>query len=153
MQSQIKTDSFNKEKYLKADLIDRMINVEKSIAGSFNQKLDSKDTEYFKSLSDEDKQNYLKYLKISKNKKIMSSIWFLLPFFLMGFFSFNLTGNVVADTSLQKDSIFLFGFLWGFLVLTILIFLLFIFYRLYLNNRLNRHIRLITPILSRKHTQ
>ena len=153
MQSQIKTDSFNKEKYLKADLIDRMINVEKSIDGSFNQKLDSKDTEYFKSLSDEDKQNYLKYLKIRKNKKIMSSIWFLLPFFLMGFFSFNLTGNVVADTSLQKDSIFLFGFLWGFLVLTILIFLLFIFYRLYLNNRLNRHIRLITPILSRKHTQ
>ena len=90
-----KMTSAEKSKFLRNDLIERLIRVEQRVAASFGEQLRYDQTKYFKSLSEQEKKSFEKYLK-EKGKK---HLWVVVILILIGglFFYQGITGRVVGS--------------------------------------------------------
>jgi len=140
----------DKEKFFSMDLAQRMIRIEQDISKSFKCPVTMEQTEYYKSMSNQQKEDFKKFLQKNKKKKILSFSWLLAPILLISLFNINFTGNAI------RENVGPFGF--G--VLQVLLIILFAFilvgffiafaYRISVERRLRSHIKLIEHILGRK---
>ena len=69
----------DKKDYLSNDLIERIIRIEQRVSARFGKIVSYSSTEYYKSLTNEQKSLFEKYLKSKKKKKLFFSSMFLLP--------------------------------------------------------------------------
>lgn len=86
-----------KKDFLSNDLIERMIRVEQRVSAHFRRPVLYNQTEYYKSLSQTEKENFEKFLKNKSRKKIFKIFLFLLPAAILFFINANFTGNVVRE--------------------------------------------------------
>lgn len=116
-----------KKEFLSMDLVDRMVRVEQRVASSFNEHIPHNKTEYYKSLKDNEKEKFKRYLKRKSKKKFFFSLFLLMvfisPIFLrMRFSGFIIANNLQSSFSLLERSLFLLGL--GFMCLLSLLFIL-----------------------------
>ena len=143
----------NKEKksFLSNDLIDRMIRVEQSIHYSFGRYVPYQNTDYFKSLSDSEKEGFHKFLSNRKKRRPFFLALLILPFLGLFFLSMR-TGNVV------KESIGESSFSITLIVLTLVVIAILVivissyFYRKTRDERLVRHNAVIDKWIVNKRT-
>lgn len=112
-----------KKDFLSNDLVERLIRLEQRVSASFGQFVPYPETEYFKSMSEQEKKQFVKYLKKNKKKKYLFGSFF---FFLLAgaiFFNGTFTANVVKNTfnvsNIIISNIFLvlfFAFLLGIVI-------------------------------------
>lgn len=92
----IEMNKKEKKNFLSNDLVERMIRVEQRVSANFGQPIHYKNTNYYKSLRQHEKNDFEKHLKKNNSKIFVFSI---LVLFAAGF-SFNLTGNVIANSQI-----------------------------------------------------
>lgn len=86
-----------KKIFLSMDLIERMVRIEQRVSASFNKKVSYKRTEYYKSLTKEEREAFEKYLKEKKRRKFLLAGLFFAPLaFLMSIKS-TITGNAIKQ--------------------------------------------------------
>lgn len=87
----------DKKHFLSMDLTERMIRVEQGLSAKFDTNLVYDKTEYFKSLTPGQKEQYKKYLKNKIKKKTFFSSMIIISLLVFGALKIRLTGNVVSD--------------------------------------------------------
>lgn len=86
-----------KEEFISNDLIERMIKIEQKISAKFHKPLNYEETEYYKSLTNPQRNSFEKYLKKKDVRKgIFASILFL-SLILVFVLNSNITGNVIGE--------------------------------------------------------
>jgi uncharacterized membrane protein (DUF485 family) len=86
-----------KKKFLSMDFAERMIRVEQNVSASFNKIVPYYETEYFKNMSNQDKEDFKKHLQRRKVKRVLGTFLFLIPLFVVAMVNMNFTGNVVTE--------------------------------------------------------
>ncbi len=131
-----------REDFLSNDLSERIIRVEQRVSTRFNQLIPYNKTEYYKSMSKEQKRSFEKYLKDKGKKKVLLLAALLIPLLILGFLNFSFTGEAVreglVDSGININFIFVFIFLL-FAIVLIIAFLII----LKRKKKLNKHIRVI----------
>lgn len=102
-------DKPEKKNFLDMDMTERMIRTEQKVAASFGEKIPYKETEYYNSLSDEEKKLFKKHLKKRGKKGPMLVLGVLASGTLLtvlglstnksGIDSMQLTGNAIQKTA------------------------------------------------------
>jgi len=105
-----------KKEFLSMDLIERLIRIEQRVSAKFNKFVRYNETEYYKSLPEQKKKEFEKYLKRKKINKIFTILALLAPWILLTIFKFGISGRVVdndtfSNASLEWTSIGLFVFI------------------------------------------
>lgn len=140
--------SRERKSYLSMDLIERMIRVEQRVAASFHKYLPYEETEYYKSLSEHEKQMFEKYLSFKRKKKLVVLSLLIAPsLFLVGA---GLTGGVIFENSSLVMST------WAIVALVVILIgllMVFFFYAIQKrrNHRLHRHAKVIEHVYLRRH--
>ncbi len=116
-----------KKEFLSMDLIERLIRVEQRVASSFNEHVPYNKTEYYKSLEEQEKKKFDKYLKRKTAKKSLVILFLLLvlvsPVFLkIGFSGFAVRENLQETFSLLENGLILFSL--GFVCILFVLFVL-----------------------------
>jgi hypothetical protein len=148
---QLETKQEKKRDFLNADLTERMIRIEQKICSSFSKKkIKVEETEYYKSLSPTQREEYFAFIKNKKKKKSIFFMLLLAPLFIISFLKISLTGNVVVEngtiifTNLELTIIALF-------ILILFAGLVVLLERKLIERKLNKQVKLIHPILARKY--
>jgi hypothetical protein len=134
----------DKKDYLSNDLIERIIRIEQRVSARFGKLVSYSSTEYYKSLTNEQKSLFEKYLKSKKKKKLFFSSMFLLPLLSVLLLNLGLTGNVVKDdfgTYNPYDYAIA-----GFLIVSFLAFIVFIYLRKSRKKKFDRYFTAIENI-------
>lgn len=136
-----------KKGFLANDLIERMIRIEQKLTGSFGGGfVPYYQTEYFKGLSEYEKNSFKKYLAAKEKRKK----WRFLPWMgviLAGLFlSTKMTGNAIAGESIGTTNLLLAGIF----ILGILIYIAVFALQMHRWNRLERHFSVIEKIISKR---
>lgn len=105
-----------KKEFLSMDLIERLIRIEQRVSAKFHKFVRYNETEYYKSLPEQKKKEFEKYLKRKKINKIFTILALLAPWILLTIFKFGISGRVVdndtfSNASLEWTSIGLFVFI------------------------------------------
>ena len=87
-----------KKAFLSMDLIERMIRIEQRVSASFNKEVSYDQTEYYKSLLDNEKKMFERHLKKNKRKKFLFGSVLFISFLFLAFMRIELTGNVINQT-------------------------------------------------------
>ncbi len=147
-----KTMSKNEKKhFLSMDLIERMIRIEQRVSSSFRKDVDYDKTEYYKSLSNDEKTEFSNYLKRKKGKQILKTLFIAVPLLFLASLELGLTGNVV-DEAIGEQNIPLLEI--GLLLFSIAIctfFIMLFLSKKIKNARFERHFDVVESIFSRKH--
>jgi hypothetical protein len=110
-----------KRSFLNNDLIERMIRIEQKLSGSCGGGfVPYSQTEYFKSLNDQQKAGYKKYLESKEKRKKWKFLPFTLIIIVGIFMGSRLTGNVVGSSEPMSFTNIV---LMGILLLVVLIYL------------------------------
>lgn len=91
--------------FLSMDLIERMIRIEQKVSATFNKKLDYKNTEYYKELTDIERKAFEHYIKKQNRKKFLLGAFLAVPIVLFCLVSFDFTGNAIRET-LDNEIVF-----------------------------------------------
>lgn len=139
-----------KKSFLKMDLAHRMMKVEQSVCASFRKKVPLEKTEYYRSLTPEEKEDFKKFLKNKITKKMLI-LTALIPIILIFLLNFNITGSIVMENIGYNAA----RHISNFLVVLTLIFIVVLIYSAVssymLSRKLNSHIKIIKPFLARKY--
>jgi uncharacterized membrane protein YuzA (DUF378 family) len=152
MKNQTKNQNMKaeKKKFLSMDLAERMIRVEQNVSSAFNKYVPYNQTEYYKSLSEEEKRQFEEHMKNKGKKKILGIFGLFAPLLLIGFLSFNLTGNVVKENIGGTGfSMLIIGLVALFVILALALFL-FSLGRKKKDKKYSSHIKVIDDIISKK---
>ena len=137
-----------KRKFLSMDLIERMIRVEQKVASTFGEKIPSKKTQYYKSLTSGEKKSFNNYLNKKRNKRfafiVLTLIILSLPFLL----NLNFTGNVIQENTSFPISFIESGVL-IFVVLFVAVFLIIFILERTKNKNLERHYDIVEGIVEK----
>lgn len=88
-----------KRKFLSMDMTERMIRIEQTVASHFGDKIEYKDTNYFKSLPSEKKKEFAVYLKKKNGRnKILKLSAIVIPLISLAFVKFGVTGNAIKES-------------------------------------------------------
>lgn len=137
-----------KKDFLSNDLIERMIRVEQRVSAHFGRPVLYNQTEYYKSLSQTEKENFEKYLRDKSKKKIFRIFFFLIPVAILFFINANFTGNVVRE---NFGRISLVNYTLLFFMSCFFIFFIFLWRSKRLRNKkYQEHFNLLENIYSRK---
>ncbi len=116
-------DKKEKQNFLSNDLIERLIRVEQRVGASFGKYVPYQKSDYYKSLTSEEKKRFERYLKLNSRTKALLTLLILLPVFIFGLFRLEGTGRVI-DESLSLIQFPLWVWKVLFLVLGLLLILL-----------------------------
>jgi hypothetical protein len=119
-----------KRAYLSNDMINRMIRVEQKVSSSFGQTLNYDQTNYYKKLDNQQREDYNKYLIRKKRLRFVIPVLFATPVLYIILSNVQFTGNVVNNL-VQKEPSWV-----SFLMLSIMVIILFI---LIINFIMKRH--------------
>ncbi|MBI2629807.1 hypothetical protein HYW76_01775 [Candidatus Pacearchaeota archaeon] len=135
-----------KKNFLSMDMIERIIRVEQKVSSKFNKCVPYNETEYYKSLREEDKKSFDKYVsKNHRGKKILLFFAVLASLFLI--FNLNFTGEAIKNVN-SSDNTKIIG-----IVLIILIGTICFLYALSKRRRAERidsHFMVIENLFSKK---
>lgn len=115
-----------KKNFLSMDLAERLIRVEQTVSASFNKFISYDQTEYYKSMSAEQKKEFEKFIKNKKKKKMFLSSSIFGCMFGMFFLTSEITGNVVSTGS-GTISLSIYQLILGAILLVLLSIVLFSF--------------------------
>jgi len=139
-----------KKKFLSMDLAERMIRVEQNVSSAFNKSVPYNQTEYYKSMSSTEKEQFEQFLKNKTKKKFLSIFGLIIPLIGLFFFSTSFTGNVIKESIGESSFNYLFLGLGIFIGLMIAI-LLYSFYRKKSRDKIfNSHASIINNIFVEK---
>lgn len=136
-------------KFLSNDFIERMIRVEQRVSASFGHPIPYNETEHYKSLSEEEKKEFEKYLEKSKRKKFLLSFLVLLPLFLAILLKTEFTGRVIQENFNASPSFLSIVFILLFVLVAILALISSVSRKLK-ESRLNKHFNVLEHILKRR---
>jgi hypothetical protein len=90
-----------KKEFLSMDLIERLIRIEQRVSTKFHKFVRYNETEYYKSLPEQKKKEFEKYLKWKKGKKALLVLLSFLPLVVLVVFAIKsgLTGRAVGIDS------------------------------------------------------
>lgn len=86
-----------RKKFLSMDMAERMIRVEQKISSHFNKNIPCKETEYYKSMSKKDKEEFDNYIKKKKKSKILVSLLIILPIVALIVLNTSVTASVIKE--------------------------------------------------------
>ncbi|MBX4196382.1 hypothetical protein KW805_02225 [Candidatus Pacearchaeota archaeon] len=139
-----------KGRFLSMDLIDRLIRVEQKVAATFHTYLTYRDTEYFKSLTLQEKKEFESYLKTKKKKTFLFPIGMVFALFLLSLFNLTFTGKAVAPLNTSPFSASMVSIGIAFITVVVIVA---IYHRRWRNKRLEHHTKIIETVLQRpKHS-
>ena len=141
-----------KKNFLSMDLAERMIRVEQTVSASFGKYIPYKETEYYKSMTSSQRDNFEKFLKGKKIKKAASILALVLPLFFIAFFNITFTGNAIRDNLGGSSYNFLFS---GLIILVVIVGIIMIYSYVHKKNReenLKGHLKVLDDILVKKGT-
>lgn len=142
-----------KKRFLSMDLIERMIRVEQRVAASFNKELAYNQTDYYKSLTSDEKKRFEDHLKKGKRKKALFILIIALPLLILFALRNNFTGRAVENVIEDTISIGLLERLLAIIVLTAcLLFLLMFVFKKKRNRRFEKDFKIIDEAFLKKHT-
>ncbi len=135
--------------FLSNDLIERMIRVEQRVSAHFGTFLKYYQTDYYKSLSPHEKDNFKRYLDNKQKWKMLVSLALAIPILVLGLLNISFTGNVVKDNFGEFVFIdyLLMAFVFGFAVY-------FVISKIRKNcrrRRFNEHFKILADVLGRKY--
>jgi hypothetical protein len=139
-----------KKKFLSMDLAERMIRVEQKVSATFNKHLPYNQTEYYKSMSSSEKEDFENFLKSKTTKKVLFSLALIVPLILVFLLNTNLTGNVVKENFGTGSYGFLIIFFSVIFLLIALIAISKIMRKRTMDKKFNSHVAVIDNVLSRK---
>jgi CHASE3 domain sensor protein len=108
-----------KGKKLPNDLIERFIRIEQRVSAHFGSPVSYKKTEYFKSLTNEEKKDFENYLKKNKKKKFILITFLIFMSLLALVFTIRFTGGAIGQ-SMDAGSTLLGGFLFVVLIVVLI---------------------------------
>jgi hypothetical protein len=139
-----------KHKFLSMDLAERMIRIEQTVSAFFHKYVPYYQTEYYKSMTDKEKEEFREHLKNKNKNKFLSFFLVLAPLFVFALLRVGFTGNVVRENIGEGVSIiFEIICLMVFAVLLIL-FLYSVFLQKRISENLKRHIKILDNVLAKK---
>lgn len=86
-----------KKQFLSMDMAERMIRVEQKISAHFNKSIPSKETEYYKSMSKDDKEEFDNYQRNKHKAKILASLLITLPIIALIILNTSVTASVIRE--------------------------------------------------------
>ena len=139
-----------KKHFLSLDLAERMIRVEQKVSAAFHKAVPYKDTEYYRSMSMAQQQDFDNFLKNKNKKKFSSFLVLIFPLLLIVLFSRKFTGNVIIEhLGFFYYNIVMISLLCLFFI--VLIVLIFSFrHKLNKKEKFDRHVRVIDNIVFKK---
>lgn len=140
-----------KKHFLSMDLIERMIRIEQRVSSSFRKDVDYDKTEYYKSLSNDEKKEFSKYLKRKKGKQILKTLFIASPLLFLASLKLGLTGNVVNETIGEQNVPLLENSLLLFSIAICAFFIMLFISKKIKNARFEKHFNVVENIFSRKH--
>jgi len=106
-----------KKEFLQNDIVERMIRIEQKVLAAEGKKISPKESDFYKNLSDEAKKGFNKHLSKKKGKGVGKLLLLLSPLFVFGLTRFNITGNVVRESTGAEP------YWWGWVALAVFIVL------------------------------
>ena len=134
-----------KKKFLSMDLIERMVRVERGVSSSFGKKVPAKRTQYYKSLTKQERNDFEKHLKKKRRNKVTVAILFLMVFAVPFIINSGFTGNVIESNSDVPLSFFEAGAL-IFVVVFVTMFLIVFIIRKVGKERFEKHFDVLDKI-------
>jgi uncharacterized membrane protein (DUF485 family) len=139
-----------KKQFFSMDLAERMIRVEQHISSTFNKPVTYEQTEYFKSLSPQQKTEFKNYLKNKNKKKFMFFLFlFVLPVFIFSILNINFTGNVISENSGHAGLIISWIAI-GIIAVAVLVYIIELIFKRRSHKTFKRHSRVLQEIYLRK---
>lgn len=137
-----------KEDFLSNDLNERIIRVEQRVSTRFNKFIPYYKTEYYRSMTKEQKMKFKEYLENKEKKKVLLLALLLVPLIILSFLNFSFTGKTVSKelTELGMDINFIFVSV--FLLFAIVLIIAF-FIALKRKKKFNKHIRIIDNLFTK----
>src|SRR3989344_1978058 len=83
MKQQLLVSKADKKKIMSLDLAERLIRVEQNVSACFNKPVSFTQTEYFKSMSNSEKKDFIKYLNNKTKKKVFKLFLVFLPLLII----------------------------------------------------------------------
>jgi hypothetical protein len=124
-----------KKNFLQNDLIERMIRIERSVFKDIKGK-PFRESSFYKELSIEDKKSFNKYLNDKKKKSFSKLVLLLSPLFAFMLMRFNITGNIIRDSTGVEP------YWWGLVALGIFLIIgAFMFTSYLLGRRMERRLK------------
>jgi len=138
----------DKNEFLSNEMAERIIRVEQKVSAKFGRLLHYNSTEYYKSLSSAQRQSYEKYLKNKNKRKVVISLFFLIPIFLIFLLNYSLTGNVINE---NLDNYGISNYvLEGFILLFFVMFIIYLVYKRIRNRKIDGYFNIINTFLDKK---
>jgi hypothetical protein len=139
-----------KKKFLSMDLAERMIRVEQKVSAAFNKTVPYKQTEYFRSMSPSQQNDFDKFLKNKKRKKVVSALSLVLPLLGLFLLSGGLTGNAIRDNLTSGTYNILYISLIVIFVILVVVFISAYSYKKKRDAKFDRNTKVIDDILLKK---
>lgn len=143
-------DSCEKNKFLSMDLAERMIRVEQNVSASFNKDVPYNKTEYYKSMSPEERKCFEEYLKNKGKKKTMIVAGFFVSLFVFLIVNLKITGNAIRG-AVDINAIGIFNLILIILIFVLALYLFFSYlHRKHKHRRAHKHIKVLENIMMTK---
>lgn len=84
-----------KKHFLSMDLVERMIRIEQRVSASFNKKIPYRKTQYYKSISAEEQNEFEQYLNKNKRRGFILAALLSVSLLVLIFLRADVTGNAV----------------------------------------------------------
>lgn len=94
-----------KKKFLSMDLAERMMRVEQTVSASFRKYVPYYQTEYYKSMSEQQRNDFKKYLRDKNKKKFVLFSLLIFPLFLISLFHISFTAKVISSNVGMETSL------------------------------------------------
>lgn len=140
-----------KKKFFSLDLAERMIRVEQNVSASFNRYVPYYQTEYYKSMSEKQREDLKKFIKHKKRRKVISVFSIFLPLILFSFLRIGVTGNVVSDAIGPKNLSILEIALIILFVVLVIIGVYVLITRKNSDERFKKNVKIIDDIIVKKY--
>src|SRR3989338_2350439 len=98
MKQQLLVSKADKKKIMSLDLAERLIRVEQNVSACFNKPVSFTQTEYFKSMSNSEKKDFIKYLNNKTKKKVFKLFLVFLPLLIIFLLNMSITGKAIKET-------------------------------------------------------
>ena len=116
--------SDEKKQFFSLDMAERMIRVEQSISASFHKYIPYNETEYYRCMSQKQKEDFEKFIRRKNKKKIFSLAALLAPLIIILALKTGMTGNAISENALPGNAILIFEWLMAALFLAILLIII-----------------------------
>ena len=139
-----------KKRFLFNDITERMIIVEQGVSRHFGENVPYNKTDYYKSLTEDEKKSFEKYLKNKGKKRLLFSLAFLAPMLCLIFLNTRFTGKVIGENIGESFSLSFSYFLIFFMVIIICILVFASAIKKLRNKRFDRHLKIIDEVLANR---